>query len=102
MNKPKFEVLAYEPTDLGILCLRRRELLCEPGTMVTEVTLDHEFLMSSYLTQSERSLSEIAVSMHNGDRLKVMVGGLGLGYTARAALDSSCVMTCEVVEYLHK
>ena len=100
MNKPKFEVLAYEPTDLGILCLRRRELLCEPGTMVTEVTLDHEFLMSSYLTQSERSLSEIAVSMHSGDRLKVMVGGLGLGYTARAALDSSCVMTCEVVEYL--
>ena len=38
MSPPKFEILAYESTPLGMLCLRRRELLSEPGTVVTEVT----------------------------------------------------------------
>ena len=65
------EILAYEPTDLGMLCLRRRELLCEPGTIVTEVTLNHEFLMSSYLTASEKALSETALAMHSGTQLNV-------------------------------
>ncbi len=100
MDSPYFEVLAYEPTELGILCLRRRELLCEPGTIVTEVTLDHEFLMSSYLTASEKALSEIALQMHSGSRLRVLVGGLGLGYTAWSALASDRVSECEVVEFL--
>ena len=57
----QFEVLAYEPTPLGVLCLRRRELLSQPGVMVTEVTLNHEFLMSSLYTQSERELARIAI-----------------------------------------
>ncbi len=100
METPLFEILAYEPTQLGVLCLRRRELLCEPGTLVTEVTLNHEFLMSSYLTASERALSTIALGMHSGTGLRVLVGGLGLGYTARAALESDRVSTCEVVEFL--
>lgn len=100
METPLFEILAYEPTELGILCLRRRELLCEPGTVVTEVTLNHEFLMSSYLTASERALSEIALQMHSGSSLHVLVGGLGLGYTARGALQADRVSRCEVVEFL--
>lgn len=100
VEKPLFEILAYEPTELGMLCLRRRELLCEPGTIITEVTLNHEFLMSSYLTASERALSEIALSMHSGVDLQVLVGGLGLGYTAGAALESDRVARCEVVEFL--
>jgi spermidine synthase len=100
MEPPLFEILAYETTELGILCLRRRELLCEPGTIVTEVTLDHEFLMSSYLTASEQALSEIALQMHSGSGLRVLVGGLGLGYTAWTALESDRVSECEVVEFL--
>lgn len=100
MDKPLFEILAYEPTELGPLCLRRRELLCEPGTVITEVTLNHEFLMSSYLTASERALSETALSMHTGSALNVLIGGLGLGYTAKAALDCDRVAHCEVVEFL--
>ena len=31
------EILAYEETALGILCLRRRELASRPGMTVTEV-----------------------------------------------------------------
>ncbi len=100
MKKPTFEILAYEPTDLGILCLRRRELLGEPGTWVTEVTLDHEFLMSSYLVASEQALAQVAIEMHGGKELDVLVGGLGLGYTAHAAITSQQVEEVEVVEYL--
>ncbi|WP_339629501.1 hypothetical protein [Gimesia maris] len=100
MKPPFFEILAYEPTELGILCLRRRELLCEPGTIVTEVTLNHEFLMSSYLTASEKALSETALQMHSGSDLHVLVGGLGLGYTAWTALESDRVSQCDVIEFL--
>jgi len=100
MEAPLFEILAYEETDLGVLCLRRRELLAEPGTLVTEVTLNHEFLMSSYLTASERALSETALRLHDGSDLRVLVGGLGLGYTAHAAFDSDRVASCNVIEYL--
>lgn len=100
VESPLFEILAYETTELGVLCLRRRELLCDPGTIVTEVTLNHEFLMSSYLTASERALSEIALQMHTGSDLRVLVGGLGLGYTARGTLESERVSSCEVVDFL--
>ncbi len=83
-----------------MLCLRRRELLSAPGTFVTEVTLNHEFLMSSLYTDSEQALAESAIGMHAGDGLRVLVGGLGLGYTARAALDCDRVARVEVVELL--
>lgn len=97
------EILAYEETQLGILCLRRRELLSRPGTSVTEVTLNHEFLMSSYLTESERVLSSqglARVEAGPGQPIHVLVGGLGLGYTANEALRAPRVCTVEVVEFL--
>ena len=105
MSKSNLEILAYEDSPLGPLCLRRRELLSQPGTIVTEVTLNHEFLMSSLYTDSERVLSQTAIEMHGdnvqGDeKLQVMVGGLGLGYTAREALLSERVAKVEVVELL--
>jgi spermidine synthase len=100
MSDPNLEILAYEMSPLGILCLRRRELLSQPGTIVTEVTLNHEFLMSSLYTDSERALSQTALEMHEGNDLRVLVGGLGLGYTAREALLSERVAQLEVVELL--
>ena len=100
MSNSNLEILAYEPSPLGVLCLRRRELLSQPGTIVTEVTLNHEFLMSSLYTDSERALARTALQMHSGDELRVLVGGLGLGYTAREALLSGRVTRVEVVELL--
>lgn len=94
------EILAYEDTLLGPLSLRRRELLSMPGTMVTEVTLNHEFLMSSFNTDSERAIANQAVALHGGDQLRAFVGGLGLGYTAYELLKSSKVADVEVVEFL--
>ncbi|MGI9518652.1 MAG: spermidine synthase [Pirellulaceae bacterium] len=100
MSKSNLEILAYEPSPLGVLCLRRRELLSLPGTIVTEVTLNHEFLMSSLYTDSERALAQTAVEWHSGDDLRVLVGGFGLGYTAHEALLTNRVAQVEVVELL--
>lgn len=101
MNKPVFEILDYVDTPLGVLYLRRRELLSRPGTVVTEVTLDSELLMSSLNTDSEVELSRRALAWHQGgEKLRVLVGGLGLGYTAAAALESEEVGAVRVVEHL--
>ena len=100
MSGSNIEILAHESSPLGLLCLRRRELLSRPGTMVTEVTLNHEFLMSSLNTDSERALAQTALEMHPGKDLRVLVGGLGLGYTAHETLRSDRVAQVEVVELL--
>lgn len=100
MTSPNLTILAYEDTPLGPLCLRRRELLSSPGTVVTEVTLNHAFLMSSYNTFSERALADTALDMCTGTELDILVGGLGLGYTAQAVLASERVARVEVVEFL--
>ena len=105
MTRPNLKILAYEDTCLGPLCLRVRELLSEPGTMVTEVTLNHEFLMSSFNTDSERVISNRSVEIHavkndGGKMLKAMVGGLGLGYTAAELLAHNEVASVEVIEFL--
>ena len=100
MAKSPIEFLAYEETPLGPICLRRRELLSQPGVIVTEVTLNHEFLMSSLYTESEKTLTRMAIEMHGGDQLQVMIAGLGLGYTAFEALESNHVDRVEVIELL--
>ncbi len=96
----EIEILEYVDTPLGILCLRRRELLSQPGKIITEVTLDHEFLMSSYHTASEDALARLGIQWHGGENLSVLVGGLGLGYTAQAALDCSQTDKVDVIELL--
>jgi spermidine synthase len=100
MSPSNHEILAYETTPLGTLCLRRRELLSRPGTVITEITLDQELLMSSYNTASERALADEALTRHTGPDLAVLVGGLGLGYTAHAVLQSARVQRVEVIEFL--
>ena len=100
MNDSDLEILAAEATPIGMICLRQREIASAPGTFATEITLDHQFLMSSENTDSERALTTRALAMHPGDGLRVLVGGLGLGYTAHEALRSRRVAHVEVVEFL--
>jgi spermidine synthase len=100
MTPSNLDVLAYEETPLGAICLRRRELLSDPGTIVTEITLDHEMLMSSHHTASEVALSSCALNRHSGQGLRVLIGGLGLGYTAYEVLRSDRVARVDVVEFL--
>jgi spermidine synthase len=94
------DYLAAEESPLGLVCLRRRAIGSGPDEFATEITLDHQFLMSSANTASERALADRALALHAGTELSVLVGGLGLGYTAHAVLASPRVARLEVVEYL--
>jgi spermidine synthase len=97
---PDIEFIAHADTAMGTLILQRQALVTKPGTMVTEIMIDHALLMSSHVTFSERALSRLALEMHSGDDLQVLVGGLGLGYTAWEALQSPRVARAEVVEFV--
>ncbi len=97
----RFEELAYEQTPMGELTLRRRY---EPAVdaEVYEVKLGEEFLMSSLFTVAEEELSRLglaALDPHRVD-LDVVVGGLGLGYTAVTALHDARVRSMMVVDAL--
>ncbi len=91
----EFEVIDHAESPIGVLILRRRTL---PVDGVLELTLEHEFLMSSAVTFSECALATRAIEMHGGTDLDVLIGGLGLGYTGKAALDSDKVARVEIVE----
>jgi len=93
----EFEVIDHAESPLGVLILRRRTA---PVPGVIELTLEHQFLMSSAVTVSERELATRAIAMHGGSDLDVVIGGLGLGYTSKAALDSERVARVEVVELI--
>jgi len=67
---------------------------------IFEVKLDDDFLMSSMFTTSEVELARTALA-HAPDRpLDVVVGGLGLGYTAARVLDDERVRELVVVDAL--
>ncbi|WP_130012564.1 spermidine synthase [Serinicoccus sediminis] len=95
----RFEELAWARTPIGDVSLRRRR---EPvtGTDVHEVKLGDEFLMSSMFTVSEEELARRALARITGTNIRVVVGGLGLGYTARAVLEDQRVSELTVIETL--
>jgi len=95
-----FEELDYQQTELGELVLRRRRLVSLKGADVFEIKLGDSFLMSSLFTEVEVALARLALSELHADRLEVVVGGLGLGYTARAALEHPAVKSVVVIEAL--
>jgi spermidine synthase len=92
-----FEELAYSRTPMGELTLRRRRLPVD-DTDIFEIKLGEEFLMSSQFTVSETALAELALNEAHFTDLDVVVGGLGLGYTARGVLDHHRVRSLFVVE----
>lgn len=94
----RFEELGWRSTPMGEISLRRRY---DPTleTDVYEVKLDEEFLMSSFFPVAEIDLARLALARTAGGGLDVVVGGLGLGYTAQAALEDTRVDTLTVVEY---
>lgn len=94
-----FEELDRQTTSIGEISLRRR---LEPVLQVDvfEVLIGDDGLMSSLITDGERAVSNLGLAATTNDPLDVVVGGLGLGYTARAALDDPRVRTLRVVEAL--
>lgn len=94
-----FEELDYSITDIGALSLRRRRDL-KLDVDVFEIQLGEEFLMTSLFTASEIALARLGVAACKGDALDIVVGGLGLGYTAQAVLEHPSVNALSVVEFL--
>ena len=106
---PQFEEIDYRETELGDLILRRRTVLALDNLEVYEIILGNAFLMSSMFTVVEEALSKLglaaAAESTGAASLDVVVGGLGLGYTARAALEEDAdrktpVGSLLVVDYL--
>jgi spermidine synthase len=95
-----FEELDYQRTPLGELILRRRCALGIGGREVFEVQLNEEFLMSSLFHEGEVALADLGLSRLEGEKWDVVVGGLGLGYTAAAVLKYNQVARMIVVEAL--
>jgi spermidine synthase len=94
-----FEELDYRPTPMGVLSLRRRR---RPSSDVDiyEIKLGDEFLMSSQYTVAEIELARLGLAALSREKLDVVVGGLGLGYTAQAVLENAGVRSLIVVDAL--
>ena len=95
-----FQELDFKQTPLGELVLRRRRIPHFPGQDIFEVKLGEEFLMTSIFHESEKQLAKLALERTSGKNLDVVVGGLGLGYTAFAALEDQRINSLMVIEYL--
>jgi spermidine synthase len=94
-----FEELDFRPTPMGTLTLRRRRQPSS-GIDVYEIKLGDDFLMSSLFTVAEIALARIGLDALEGESLDVVVGGLGLGYTAQAVLENSRVRSLIVIDAL--
>ena len=92
-----FEELDFQPTPMGDLMLRRRTD-AQLGVDIFEVKLGEEFLMSSLFTVAEEELATLGLAATVGDDLAVLVGGVGLGYTAIAALRDPRVSAMTVID----
>jgi len=97
--EPDKIVIERAATPWGDLQLQQR-LIPGQEKHVYEIIFNGVFLMASYNERSEKALAALAIgplaSVRKG--LRVLIGGLGMGHTLRAALDFEDVQTVEVVE----
>ncbi len=95
-----FEEIDSQASDLGEISLRRRRIPALGDRDIYEVKLGDEFLMSSMFVDAEEALATLGLASVTGDKLNVVVGGLGLGYTAVAALKDERIEKLLVVDAL--
>ena len=95
MQPVDYREVARARSERGEVVLRERR---EPGRpAVVELRVNGVYVMDSAQTSTERALATTALAAvpAPGD---VLVGGLGLGFTARAVLADPRVRSCTVVE----
>ncbi|HBA82701.1 MAG TPA: spermidine synthase [Verrucomicrobia bacterium] len=98
--KARIEELDRQMTRMGELILRRRLLPALDNQEVYEVKLGEEYLMSSLFHDAEVAMVRLGLERVAQTPLDVVVGGLGLGYTAAAVLDYPGVRSLLVIEAL--
>ncbi|HEY0238075.1 MAG TPA: hypothetical protein VGC37_05480 [Friedmanniella sp.] len=74
----------HEPVTLGRTTTPRGEVVLRRRGDVDELIVDGTFAMDSTETSSERELGRLAAGAR-----RVLIGGLGLGYTVAAVLDEA-------------
>ncbi|MFT7561373.1 MAG: spermidine synthase [Flavobacteriales bacterium] len=95
-----FEEIDTQPSPLGEISLRKRIIPAVGPDPIYEVKLGNEFLMSSVFVDAEIALADLGLQAIEGENLSVVVGGLGLGCTADAALGHTSLGELLVVEAL--
>ena len=99
-----FEELDYQTTPFGEISLRRRTEPRLDNKLIYEVKLGEEFLMSSLFVEAEEQLSKLGLAQLrvNGliENLDIVVGGLGLGYTALTVLHSTRVQRLRTIDVM--
>ena len=99
-----FEELDCQPSPIGDISLRRRSEPRLNNKIIYEVKLGDEFLMSSLFVEAEEQLSTLGLAAlkRNGHQseLDIIVGGLGLGYTAVEALKDPAVKRMRVIDIM--
>jgi spermidine synthase len=103
--QPVFEEIDFQQTPLGDISLRRRSEPRLDNVIIYEVKLNEEFLMSSLFTEAEVQLSllglkQVQDSFANNEKLDIVVGGLGLGYTAATVLENSAVKSLHIIDVM--
>ncbi len=93
-----FEEIDSQASTIGQISLRRRRIPAFGDRDIYEVKLGDEFLMSSMFVEAEEALSTLGLAAVKGDQLSIVVGGLGLGYTAVAALKDERISELFVVD----
>jgi hypothetical protein len=95
-----FEEIDYQETPRGAISLRKRSEPRLNNIVLYEVKMNDEFLMSSLFVEAEVQLSKLGLEKFGTQELDVVVGGLGLGYTAQAALAFDNVKSLCVVDVM--
>jgi len=95
-----FEEIDYQETPRGAISLRKRSEPRLDNIVLYEVKMNDEFLMSSLFVEAEVQLSKLGLEKFGTQELDVVVGGLGLGYTAQAALAFDNVKSLCVVDVM--
>ncbi len=88
-------VLDRRVTPHGEIQLQQRPI--PGGGLALEIIVNGVFLMASYNLASERALALLALPT-GGPGRRVLIGGLGMGHTLRAALECEDVFWVDVVE----
>ena len=94
-EEPSWTELGRDDGVMGEIVLRRRPTPLGP---LVDLVCAGVMVMDDQDTESERELATAALAALEGDRLDVVIGGLGLGFTLLTALADPRVATATVVE----